>query len=349
MPTRDFHIIIVWRRFPSPWPPSRLELVLRQPRDGGAVEVWAHTDGHVEMVVSPSGAADSARIHFQRLQPPARPTAAVVELTNAGCALGMAVNETSLKSLSDAGEIPYVLPFWEPPPPERSIEHADARAACAEWISARQRRFSERKPYRPKGDRERVKKTIAQQVDELRQSVLALRDDIEQVSNGAKHRVPGIAAALRSLVYWPNLKPTWNPLLLRLANVRQLALPVFGFLESAEGPPTKGLVLHIKNIAPSITREFKDQRLMDLEAYLGLRLLKAIRDDGQISTLSVGETLGGIASSQGTSHYDETIDLDIDRLNRIVTVRTTLSESVLLRVGGAIAELADHVVKKLES
>lgn len=54
MPMKDFHIAIVWRRFPSPWPPSRLELVLQLPYDGGAVEVWAHTDGHVEMVVIPS-------------------------------------------------------------------------------------------------------------------------------------------------------------------------------------------------------------------------------------------------------------------------------------------------------
>jgi len=343
---KDFTIFNVWSPFPHPWPPSKLEQIFLLPYDDGAVQVWAHPDGHIEVVAGSADATEPTRAHFQRVQTPDRSTAAVVGLTNAAGVLGLTLNGTSLASLSDAGDSTYLLPFSQPPARERSIGHPDARTACARWISERQRRFSEKKPFKPKPDRKRVSKTTSRQAEELHESAQMLRDSIRFVATGAKHHLPSIAGVMRSLVYWPNLNPTWNPLLLRLANVRQLGLPVFGF-EPAEGPPKEGLVLHIQNLAPSITREFKGQSLMDLEAYLSLQLVLATREDGQTSTLSVGETLGSIASSQGASHYDETIDLDIHRLNQIVTVRTALTERIMVRVAGVVAELADHIVSKL--
>jgi hypothetical protein len=167
----------------------------------------------------------------------------------------------------------------------------------------------------------------------------------KDIQAGNKHLAPALAAQLRALIYWPNDKPTWNPLLYRLANGKSLPLPVYNFAVDRNEPRIiKEATYHVRNLTPSVMRRQPSEVVMDLQEYM-TSTVQTVRSDKGESRISIEETLGAAANSLGAAHYDETIALDVDLLRMHVYVNSSLLHRILIGLAEAVVVLSRHVLQ----
>jgi hypothetical protein len=304
----------------------------------------AHTDGHLELAAGREGYGIEARSHFQqiRIAGPYKGIA-IIELTYTGDKLGICINRADLRLLSQAdGEI-FGLQVREYTPSTHSLDDPDAKTACQKWVDSRRARFAKKKPPTPK--KANRPKSLEEQLGELEDAVEALRDFSKDIQAGNKRLAPSLAAQLRALIYWPNDKPTWNPLLYRLANNKSLPLPVYSFPVHRNEPKiVREATYRARNLTPSVVRRTPTEVVMDLQEYT-TSTVQTVRTDKGESNISIEETLGAAANSLGAAHYDETIALDVDLLQMHVYVNTSLLHRTLIGLGDAVVVLSSHVLK----
>jgi hypothetical protein len=180
---------------------------------------------------------------------------------------------------------------------------------------------------------------LDEQLDELVQAADALSELADQAMTGKKHLIPPLAAQLRSLIYWPNDRPTWNPLLYRLASRRALPLPVFAFPDDLNRPPViDDAAYHAENLTASIVRRAPAEVLMDLQEYMR-STVQTVRTSSGMERLSIEGTLGATANTLGAAHYDEVIALDVDLLRTQVVLNTSLLHRVMIGLAETVAVL----------
>jgi hypothetical protein len=172
----------------------------------------------------------------------------------------------------------------------------------------------------------------------------ALVELAEQAKAGKKHMIPPLAAQLRVMIYWPNDRRTWNPLLYRLANKRSLPLPVFSFPDDPNKPlVVKQAAYHAENLSPSISRRAPAEVVMDLQEYMR-STVQTIRTPEGEKRLLIEETLGLTANTLGAAHNDEIIELSIDLLRMQIALNANLLHRVIIGLAETVAALGRYVI-----
>jgi hypothetical protein len=316
--------------------------------NGRHIELIVHRDGHLEATVSAVDQPPDARMHFQQVAP-VGDAGAVVMLTCANGHLRLRLNRSDLLPLSEArGETVRI----EANPrignsPKSSYMRDDARDVCRRALEERRRRFARLHKVEPTEGR-RIK-TLAEQVAELQDAVQTLQALATDIRRGKAYLVPALAGQLRALIYWPNARPTWNPLLYRVADYRRMPLPIFGDARRDDELPEliQQASGHMRRLSASCVARFPSDQLIDLQDYMDMTVATFVSEQGKDERVTVQDVLGAAANTMGAAHYDETIRLDFDRLHRTESFGTSVVHTILVDLADVAAELGHFVLGQL--
>jgi len=329
----DFTVVTVIA-FPMPWPlPQMATMFSTETSDSKQLRVVAYTDGHLEVVLDRPG-SEALRRHFQMLSVPAN-NLVLLSVVGEQHQIRLAINDVDLLSLADADGEAFEISEHESPPPELSIGHPDALSQCKTAIDARLHRFDSKAAFVDKVHARRPK-TLVEQTTDLAGAVSRLDEFITRIRRGDLHFAPAAAAEIRSLAYWPNNSPTWNPLLFRIASSTNAPLPVFAI-------PSTSLPLepaaHFQVGGPSLERRNKGDELIDLEQYLA-EPVATYRVGAEVRTLSAGEAIALAANTAGSAHYDDSVILDLEAMEGVVFMATSNLDRLIVAVAEAIVGLS---------
>jgi hypothetical protein len=327
---------------PTPWPPTSVIRLMESAVGtmGSSIKWLGYPDGHIEVVVSGSAIGLPIHRHFQRISAP-EGNWAITTLTFDGAELCLRINGgEGLRLLSESSEF-ISLSAPTKALPLRSFDEPGAQSACLHWISERNRRFS-KKPRFVDKDHVRRLKTTDEQLRELAEAAFLLSDVARQVQDGSLHMVPVLASQMRGLAYWPNDRPTWNPLLYRLAAGRNLPLPIFCLLNSVP-PVTAGLAIQLQVSGASVQRMWPTQRLVDLEQYLNEPVARFDLGTSAAREISVIEAVAATANTAGIAHYDDSVVLDIEGIKSHLYVGTNLLDRVIVNLAHILVDMCEYV------
>ncbi len=315
-------------------------------QDGQSIELVVYPDGHLEAVVR--GNDSVTRAHFQRVHVPTTTMTLVTFVCGDG-AIELHLNGKPLALLSDSDGVVFEVEAATPDLHASVCDPETISQALQPWIARRHERFASRPEF--KAHRPNRPKTLPEQIAELETAVLALDHLIDQVKQGKLELLPSLAASLRALVYWPeDLRPTWNPLLLRLADFAGVGLLVYS--QPDDDDPRPAIVdeatRHLERLIVGLEPRHKPDRPMDLEHYLGSRM-QVVRVDGVERIVTVNDLIGAAANTLGGSHYGEQIELDIESIRASVFFGTSALDRVLVQVAEVVTGLGQQVVHTLRA
>ncbi|MFC1694219.1 hypothetical protein ACFL1R_12015 [Candidatus Latescibacterota bacterium] len=145
------------------------------------------------------------------------------------------------------------------------------------------------------------------QQEQLRNRVLALQDLLHYFHEGKTYFFEDISANLRSLIFYKNKNPNYDPLLLRVAAFKKITLPVYVMPEyekhvqsqvadSDEALKLAGLLLvEVKPKIPCV-------KMVDFQEFVEK---PAIFYEGEF--VSPLELIERIATTQSTAHFDQRV------------------------------------------
>lgn len=327
-----------------PWPPPQRVVLGRFSTDGGGVRLIAYSDGHIEVAPDDD---PSAGLHFAKLSPSSEPRRCIVSIVGRSEGdVDVYINGGEpLKLLSDAEdvEVEVAAPPLSANVP-RSFEDPSAVSACTAWMEARKKRMALRAEAPIRADRR--PRTPAEERAELIDAAAKLDLECGKARTGDRAAATGMSSVIRGLVYWPNDRPTWDPLLLRIAARHDLPLAVFA--EPSGDTPEVGdaehPVRHVRGLIVGCERPVETFRLIDLEEFLSSPF-ETVRVNGVDQTVSVGDAVAAVANVEH-AHYDRQVPLFIDRLRSDVYLNIDLLDRVILSVGGVVSELARWVARE---
>ena len=205
------------------WPPDARVALLTANENGQSVDLFVYPYGHLEAVVRAEGS--EARMHFQRVSVPIT-TMMQGTLVCGDGTIDLYFNGTQLARLGDSDGAVFEVVAIMPELHESVSDPEAVSQALQPSITRRGERFTLRPEFQSR--RPNRAKSMQEQLAELENAVSALDHLVGQVKHGKMELLPNVAASLRGLVYWPpELGPTWNPLLLRLADVAGMGLLVY--------------------------------------------------------------------------------------------------------------------------
>jgi hypothetical protein len=215
--------------------------------------------------------------------------------------------------------------------------------ACAEWIAWRRKRFSSERRMPRRGRR---LKSIQEQVTELRRAARSTADIANLVLQGHTHLLGHLATELRALLFWNGR--SYDPLLLRLAARKGLALPMFAVTEKESPPFIDGLVAHVRRGMPSHTKLLPVHILIDLQAWLMTTAVSepAVADESSATDLqhmSVIDVIAGIADTLGAAHYDQDTPTALDLLRSIGGPNGSEIVSTIIEAARVVVPLCVYV------
>ena len=325
-----------------PWPPPRRIVIARVPvaNATGNVDLVGHSDGHIELQVREAGILSAW--HLARITRSNDPRRCIISITkredevphlylNGGEPL-------KLLSASGAEEVDIAVRD-DDEAVDRSYETSTAGEICAERMALRRERMAEIEARKVRPGRRR--KTPKDELSDLEAAIARLSIDLDGARHGVESSVRGVAGGIRALTYWPNDKPTWNPLLLRLATRLELPLPVY---VEPPGVSPGGLPSpdqHVQNLLVSCRRLVSTFVLVDLEEFLD-RTLETL-DTG--ARVTVGEAVAYVGSAE-RAHYDPDVAEYADRLRALEYLEVGALSRMTVGLGGAVLELARWIAMR---
>lgn len=273
----------------------------------------------------------------------------VFMLMSEGAKLSLRINGVEL-DLAESCVEPFTIASGRAAPKAPlSYEHPEAATRCAPATAVRARRFRTLHERR-REHASRRPKTQAEQVGDFRRALLACRTIASGIRSQQVELLPTLATELRGLVYWPNDSPTWDPLLYRLADWAELALPVWADTSTFEDLPevVRRANAHTCRLSPSTNRRFEHEDIVDLQEFLDMPLL--VEGDGAVPSASVTghELVGAVAHTMGPAHYDPSIELTVERLDHTLAFEASLIQSIVLDLTHVVVELGEYVLRDLE-
>jgi len=203
------------------------------------------------------------------------------------------------------GRPPREITLPEPPPlGPTALDHPDRLARCQRWIDERQSYFA----TAPRRGANRRPKDIDEQCDDLRTAIASIEELLTGIEGGKLFLAAYLAGTLRALVCWadsPRARPTYNALLLRIANVGSLPLPVWAVADPIPEPCTVDHPACVSGNFAHLLQAEADEDLMDLQEWLNTTVV-ALWDAaaGEERRVSVRDLIAEISNTLGGSHYD---------------------------------------------
>jgi len=220
-----------------------------------------------------------------------------------------------------------------------ALLHPDAIIACQDWIKWRATYLSSLTT--PSGRR---MKSASQQWTELENETKFLRSLLPAVQTGQTHLAYKLAASLRALLFWKlrglSLDQNYNPLLLRVASWRHLALPVFA--HSGDGPKTPAVVTQaayrVMQNCPEMGRKVTTQTLMDVQQWLEIPVLDC--------ELNAKDVIAQTANTLGGAHFDPGVPEQLDHFRQFHAFEKSALATYLVEVARTVINLADYVLQQ---
>ena len=258
------------------------------------------------------------------------------------------INGQELQEYSPGG--PTLLLSSAPPlPDERSTDDPNASTKCQKWIQNRKSMFSGSKTPRAG----RRLKNLQEEANDLLNSTRRLRHLNEQIREGHTYLLGTLAGEMRASVYWPIGRDTqpsqsYNPILLRMANVAELPLPVY-FVPDVPGPAVLGAaaVRHLTVDPPRLHREFRTDDVCDLQESLIQTSIRLGAGPGK-SIKALG-LIKELAHTMGASHYDEDASEFLDVLHAVRMSETDKAAALMCQIADTLASLSEWVLTELKT
>lgn len=290
------------------WPPPHKERLCRlQPerdRERYVVELFAHSDGHLELQVEQSGRLVA---HFESCP-------MQVPKGNLSIAASWSEKETIMSvngdTLPPKREVDFhSVTVKEPENNEPAIGHPKAESSCEKWISWRNDKLSIKDSTR-ENDPRRMK-SLAEQSQDLERAISVLETNLELVTEGNTHCLDAVLSTLRALVCWDGN----DPLLLRLASIEDLPLPVFADepINLTEETDIQVTPTRIPAASVTIRRYTSDQTLMDVQEWLNQPGYTESISDREKKNRKI---IYDHASTSSLSHYHQHTEKEIDRIRQ---------------------------------
>ena len=319
-----------WINLMSPWPTAAGTVIVRFCTDDGRRFRVVIEDGGRLRLEHTDEDRLIASAFFQPVQVVGVGRISVVAVYDADLdELRLHINDQALTPVSESDE-PIVVeahPF-PAPPPRPAIGHPESEAACHEWVEKRRKKFANAK-IKP----HRRQRRLERQLDDLRnlRSILLLA--ARHVEQGDRAQIMGVAAALRSMVYWAkdlDPEPNYSPVLLRLASRADLPLPVYVSDRTRDGA--------------------EDLRIVDLQEYLKGTAMRGYVGDGPNRSwkdLTRLELIAEIANTCGLSHVSEDAPTFLEEMEYTGVGCGTILNQFFLDVSRHVLGLADYVIAEL--
>lgn len=316
-----FWLVIEW---PRPWPAAGQFLSL--PIGNRSVEVHGTSDGQVCVIVLNEHCVAEHIFVSEVIVPVGRGFKRIITgWTDGGVWVQLGARQLMAAHLVES---PFFLELAPRSDDQtKSYDDAAAEAACADEVARRRHR------YRPSAREDDVKKTLAAEVESLRRSVRALREDAARARNGEQHRESAVRAALRELVV--NLGASYAPLLFRVAARLDAPLPMYGATKS-KPPKVAEAVVFVAVGLFGTTKAMDGMELVDLEQWISRESFLGALVRARASSLA--GVAADAANFLGGAHTAPSVPPMLDLLNR---AQVGPAQSFLLRL---LLDLADVVV-----
>jgi len=322
------------------WPPPQKERLCRiQPEwddEDYVVELFAHSDGHLELKVEQSGGLVS---HFESC--PMHVPGGNLSITSSWSEKEtiMSVNGDILPS---KGEVDFhSVTIKEPENNEPAIGHPKAESACEKWINWRNGTL-DIKDSAGENDRRRMK-TLTEQRKDLKRSISVLETNLELVTEGNTDCLDVVLSTLRALVCWEGN----DPLLLRLASTQDLPLPVFADepMSLIEKTDIQVSPTRIPVASVTIRRYTSDQTLMDLQEWLNQPGYTESMSDRVKKNRKI---IYDHASTSSLSHYHQHTEKEIDRIRQAQSGQIDSLTRFIYRTGIVTVNLGRYVLREID-
>ena len=240
-----------------------------------------------------------------------------------------------------------VLPSEPLLPEERSTDHPNASAKCQKWIQNRKGMFSGSKTPRTG----RRLKNLQEEANDLSNSILRLRHLNQQIRDGHTYLLGTLAGEMRASVYWPigrDAQPSqsYNPILLRMANVAHLPLPVYFVPHTPMPAELRAAVKHLTVDPPRLHREFGTDDVCDLQESLVQTTIRLGAAPGK--TIKALDLIKELAHTMGASHYDEDASEFLEVLHAVRMSETDKATVLMCQVADTLASLSEWVLSELK-
>lgn len=333
-------------RHPRDWPPPVPRCILFDATTEALFELFAHPDGHIQAIARDSSGAVIFSTDFQGFSAhPGRMLAWMAAWSPTSAAVS--IQYRCLKRLQDASRPIILRGKGLPRSAPQSFDHHYRNAICREWREWRARRFPQSSAPRD----HRTMKTPEEEALDLRRAILSLQFLAEQVDQGKLYLLGHLATELRALIYWyrDTAERGYNPLLLRMASKADLPLPVYAFDDG--GPPVfPSSQYHFRSQVPQYIREFRGQRLMDLQQWLQTSALTQHHypHPGATRSISHAALISEAANTLGCAHYDEDRSDYAEMLSRLGGHSAAILPQYMENIAYVVSTLGGWVLTELE-
>lgn len=224
-----------------------------------------------------------------------------------------------------------------------SFENQDASVICKDWKNWR----IENLIVPQKESQYRKTKSLEEQSEELKRSLKSLEDDIEKLQKADYSGLITISNTLRGLLFWPdNIKriSTYNPLLFRLAGYYELDLPVYAQIINSDDEESNkyfGSTIFGSTInEPDIIKKSDRETIMDFQEWLHSEVIHS--NKGSIKWR--WKDLIFELANQTSSHFDQGLHLNIDKLNKDIFLERKLIVSHVICVSEITIKLGEYIL-----
>lgn len=227
---------------------------------------------------------------------------------------------------------------------EISLNSPTADDICRQWMTWRRDNLANLEV--PPG---RVPKTLRDQVQELQFALQRVQELLRVIEQGNLYWLGSLAVELRSLLHWKEhefqeqkrRKYIQVPLLFRVAQYKNLALPIFMRGSQPEAlRSVTGLLFQTSLNAFSVRHKPPNLHLADLQEWLSSPAFY----DSELKPTSMKEMIAGHAETMGPGHYDSGIPSVIDTLNRFKTYDTAVATNFLFMTAQGVIEVGEYVL-----
>lgn len=296
----------------------------------GTLEVWFHYRGERLKVFT------SVPIDFPKNGE------GVVYVSWGGTGVNVSLGPDDIPAYSATDVVHYLqLTPQFPGTGERSFNDPDAAYRCTPWTDWRRTHLSGNEV--PAG---RITKTLPEQLADLSDAANRIRDLLGLLEAGQTHWAGVLAVELRALVHWREKdfltskgsnKHKSIPLLFRVAQYRDLPLPVYMF--APQQRPTSD-VTQIRSDTFTLAHISGHQRVGDVQQWLSHPALF----DPVEGTWGMKDLIASYAETKGPGHYDTGVPSVFDLLSRGGAGNATTTVEYLSKVGRGVHTLTEHVL-----
>lgn len=210
------------------------------------------------------------------------------------------------------------------------IDYAITESDLSLWVNFRISKFKIKTDT--SGKYELV--SLINQEEQLKETMASLEDLITLVIGGKKNHINGILAILRSLLYYNDGK-NYDPLLLRIAAIKKVALPIYVnpyFEEHGDD-----LFFSISSFASIISTGSNTKR-MDFQEYLTSNTIVVNNE-----LYSLLYFIGSASNTKSNAHFDQRIPKEIMAMNHVPTLNEV---DIFNRIIIDLSKLAIDVFKQ---